>query len=169
MKPRSASPSRTAAIAWSLLVAVIMTSGAVAPCRSAAACSDTNQRGMSCSATVRLATTLIRVRLSDRSEASPRPRVERRRAIDLPTRRRRLRPVSVANRVASGRPTPRRSEPPSTRSAPTPPAVSARTPDSRGTETTRPGDRHKDFERGQFGHASAERHDLSQRRRVGRR
>ena len=52
MKPSSASPSRTAAIAPSLSVALKLTSGAVPPCRCAAAWSDTSQRGINCSATV---------------------------------------------------------------------------------------------------------------------
>ncbi len=71
MKPSSASPSRTAAIAPSLSVALKLTSGATAPWRWAAACSDTSQRGSNCSATVWLATTLSRLRRSARNDASP--------------------------------------------------------------------------------------------------
>src|ERR1700722_8673708 len=71
MNPRSAAPSRTADIACSLLVVVRMTSGALRPLRAAVACSDTSQRGISCSATVRLAATFNLLRLSVRSEASP--------------------------------------------------------------------------------------------------
>src|SRR3984957_1695953 len=71
MNPRSAAPSRTADIACSLLVVVRMTSGGLRPLRAAVACSDTSQRGISCSATVRLAATFNLLRLSVRSEASP--------------------------------------------------------------------------------------------------
>lgn len=71
INPRSDDPSRKATIAWWLLVAVIMTSGVVVPCLFAVTCSETNQCGMRCSAFVRLVDTLMRLCLSDRSEASP--------------------------------------------------------------------------------------------------
>ena len=70
MNPTSVLPSCTASAACSLLVAVSTTVAAEVPKRAAAACNDTNQRGISCSAMVWLAATLTRARLSSRSDAS---------------------------------------------------------------------------------------------------
>ena len=69
--PRSTVPSRTAAMACSLLVAVSTTSGTTLPRRLASPCSDSSQCGISCSAIVWLAATLIRSRPSFLSEPSP--------------------------------------------------------------------------------------------------
>ena len=70
MKPSSASPSLTAAISLLLSIAVQLIPVRT-PCRAAAVCSDTSHRGINCSATVSLATTLSPLRRSARNYASP--------------------------------------------------------------------------------------------------